>query len=162
VAFWVAVRTEPHRDRLALASVSLIAETFAPRTRIQVATRWRTVALFPSYLFARVEDRWWPIERSLGVSGIIKFGALPARVPDDEIAALFARADADGLIRLPAAPPTSRLRPGTRVRVLDGALRGVEALYIGQSAQDRETILLTILGAARQVQIGPGMIRAMR
>jgi hypothetical protein len=40
----------------------------------------------------------------MGVAGVVKFGTVPARCPDEEIARLIASADPDEIIRLPARP----------------------------------------------------------
>jgi hypothetical protein len=68
--YWIVVRSEPGHDRLAVAGVTLAGfETFAPKTRSPVGVRSRTVPLFSTYFFARVEDRWQTIERAIGVAG---------------------------------------------------------------------------------------------
>jgi transcriptional antiterminator RfaH len=123
---------------------------------------WKTAPLFAGYFFCRIVDRWWPVEHSLGVASLIRFGgAAPTPVPDAVIAALLERADRDGIVRLPtAAPTTSRLQPGARVKVVAGPFRGVDALYVGQTAAERETILFELLGGARTVEIARGLIAA--
>jgi transcription antitermination factor NusG len=77
-------------------------ETFAPKTRIRAGARWRTAPLSPSYVFVRIIDRWRAVERSMGVAGVVKFGAVSARCPDEEIAKLIAKTDPDGIVRLRA------------------------------------------------------------
>ena len=64
--------------------------------------------LFPGYLFVRVVDRWRRIDRTMGVIGVVKTGETPARCPDNEIAALLARTDPDGIVRLSVPPFPSR------------------------------------------------------
>jgi hypothetical protein len=41
-----------------------------------------------SYLFVRIVDRWGILERTAGVAGVVKVGAVPAKCPNREIATL--------------------------------------------------------------------------
>jgi transcriptional antiterminator RfaH len=99
----------------------------------------------------------------MGVLSLVKFGDTPAKCPDEEIARLIALADPDGVVRLrPPGTPLGRsaFMPGARVTVTQGPLAGFDGLYAGMGAGDRELVLLTILGAQRQVQIAPHLIAA--
>jgi transcriptional antiterminator RfaH len=154
--FWAAVRTIPQHEKLAVETVTLNGfEIFTPRTRELVGKRWRTVALFPGYMFARVVDRWRALERSPGVLSVIKFGQMPARVPDAEIALLIERADADGVIRLDRSRDLARkpLAVGAKVQIVDGPLKGFRGIYQGMTARDRERVLLEVLGGERRVEL---------
>ena len=85
-----------------------------------------------SYFFVRIVDQWRIIERSAGISGVVKFGATPAKCPDEEIAQLLARADPDGVIRLNRSPASSASRnfePGAPVMIADGPFRGLGGVY---------------------------------
>jgi len=99
----------------------------SPRSERAPAAQWRTTPLFASYFFVRIVDRWRAIERSPGGLSIVKFGPTPARCPDQEIGRLLERADADGIIRLPAHPPGASppriLAPGVTVTIGDGPWR---------------------------------------
>jgi transcription antitermination factor NusG len=93
---------------------------------------------------------------------VVKICADPARCPDAEIAALIERSDADGVIRLssrhPSSPPRRVLTPGAPVAIADGPFRGLNGVYVGMSARERELILLNLLGAARPVEIAAGLL----
>ncbi len=162
--YWAVIRAVPNHDRLAAECVAQAGfETFTPRIRTRVGARWRTVPLFPSYFFARVVDRWRVLERSMGVAGLVKFGAAPARCPDAEIAALLSRADPDGVIRLsprPAGACARLLVPGSPVEIAGGPLRGFSGIYAGMSAQERELVMINILGGSRPVEIAAGLLGA--
>jgi transcription antitermination factor NusG len=122
----------PGHDRLAAESVAQAGfETFTPKIRTRVDSRWRTTPLLGVYFFARIVDRWRILERTIGVHSVVKFGAAPARCPDEEIAKLIARADPDGIVRLsrpPLQPARRILAPGAGVAIADGPFRGVEAI----------------------------------
>jgi transcription antitermination factor NusG len=157
MSYWIAVKAVSGHERLAVVSVTLAGfETFAPKMRTRVGARWCTVSLFGGYFFARIEERWRIIERSLGVACVVKFGPAPARCPDAEIASLLARADPDGVIRL--AP--RKFAPGAKVIVVGGPLAGFSGLYAGMAAHERELVLRDLLGAARPVALAAGRIIA--
>jgi transcription antitermination factor NusG len=141
----------PHHERLAHEGVALAFEIFVPRIRERTGARSRTTPLFGGYFFVRVIDQWRAIERTMGVAGVVKVGAVPSRCPDAEIAALLSRADPDGIIRLAAGrvqPPRRVLTPGAMVAIAGGPFRGFDGIYAGQTAQERELVLLNILGVA--------------
>jgi transcription antitermination factor NusG len=162
--YWSVVRAVPHHDRLAAECVAQAGfEVFVPKMRVKVGSQWRTTPLFAGYLFARIVDQWRVLERTLGVLSVVKVGTTPSRCPDSEIAALLERADSDGIIRLgarPPAPPRRVLTPGAPVAIADGPFRALTAIYAGQSARERELILLNVLGASRPVEIAAGQIAA--
>ena len=148
---------------MAYESVGLAGfETFTPKIRIKVGTQWKTRPMFGVYFFVRIIDQWRVLERTLGVLAVVKFGTTPARCPDEEIAALLARADPDGIVRLSARPPSTStgrvLTPGAVVAIADGPLRGLSAVYAGMSAPEREMVLLDILGGRRPVEIAARLV----
>lgn len=62
------VRGVPNHDRLVAESVAQAGfETFVPKIRTRVESRWRTVPLFPGDLFDRIVDRWRVLERTMAV-----------------------------------------------------------------------------------------------
>jgi transcription antitermination factor NusG len=162
MAYWAVVRAIPQHERLAAESVGRAGfETFIPRIRARSGSRWRTIPLFGVYFFARIEDRWRAIERAMGVLDVVKFGAAPARCPDEEIAKLIARADPDGVVRLQARPPSASSRtfaPGAHVAIANGPFAGLDAIHTGMTAHERELVLLHILGARRPVEIAAGLL----
>jgi hypothetical protein len=123
--YWAVARFLQGHDRLALAALAFTGyETFMPRMRQLAGMHWRTLPLFSSYLFVRVtKGIWRPIERTMGVAGLVKFDERPARCPDSEIARLLAMGGPDGIVRLPSVRPQHHVRgvsPGARVRITEG------------------------------------------
>jgi transcription antitermination factor NusG len=142
-----------NRERLAYENVVLRGfEVFVPKIRTRIGGQWKTVGLFPCYLFVRVVDRWRAIERSPGVLSLIKFGEQHGR--------LLERSDRDGIIRLPARPPppSRSLALGASVTIGDGLFRGLDGVYAGMTTHERELVLINILGASRPVEISTGLI----
>jgi len=134
MGYWCVVRAEPGHDRLAVAGVTLAGfETFWPKARVRIGARYKTQGLFSGYFFTRIDGAWLPIRRAIGVSGLIMAGAIPARCPPEEIAKLIARTDDDGVVRLTGRPQVANrpsFAPGDQVRIVDGAFRGFDALFV--------------------------------
>ena len=81
--YWAVARTAPNASPF--ESVGLAGfETFVSRIRVKVGAQWRTAPLFGCYFFVRMVDRWRVLERTIGVLNAVKFGASPARRPDEE------------------------------------------------------------------------------
>jgi transcriptional antiterminator RfaH len=107
--------------------------------------------LFPGYAFIAIELQWHAARWSPGVLGLIMDGTGPARVADSIIDGIRAR-ERGGLVEL--APPPG-LRPGDRVRVLQGPFAGHLALYAGMRPHERVLVLLQLLGGQQRVTL-PG------
>jgi transcriptional antiterminator RfaH len=162
MAFWAVARTLPNRERSAYENVVLRGyEIFTPKIRTRIGGQWKTSWLFPCYLFVRVVDRWRAIERSHGIISLVKFGETPARRPDEEVGRLLERSDRDGIIRLQARTSLSDSRiiaPGATVAIADGPFRGLDGIYAGMSGQERELVLINVLGRQTPVTITAGLV----
>jgi transcriptional antiterminator RfaH len=156
MAFWAVARCVTRHEGFAAQQLEAAGFTvFLPRTTLG--------ALFPSYVFVRVIDRWRRIDRTVGILGVVRFGDVPAKMPDADIAALQSRIDSHGLIRLPPPPPTparrKRIIPiGAKVKVASGPFRGFTGIYAGQTARERERILIDMLGRKAPVELLRGQL----
>jgi transcription antitermination factor NusG len=149
--YWCVARIASRLEALVIASLEAEGfEAFAPK--IHSANR-RVIPLFFGYLFVRVVELWQPIDRAHGVIGLIKFGDTPARCPDVEIMRLRSRMDANGFIVLPRPPGRSAFKAGDKIMIAKGPLAGLQGLHTGLSANERETVLLVLLGAQRRVAV---------
>jgi transcriptional antiterminator RfaH len=151
--FWTCSQTLGGREAYAAERLKDAGFTvIAPK----IETRRTVEPLFRGYVFALViEGRWLKINHTYGVIGVIRFGLVPARVPDREIEILRSRMDATGIIRLPAPPPPTPRRAfkkGDRVKVTSG-FASFDAIHTGMTAKQREIVLVTILGATRKVEV---------
>lgn len=113
----------------------------------------RTESLFPRYVFIRSDPSTQslaPIRSTRGVSGIVRFGMLPACVPDLIIEQIRARIDdADGFVKL-ALP---ELQAGAKVRINEGPFSGLDAIFMSHQGDDRVRLLLTMLNSDREIVI---------
>jgi len=105
--------------------------------------------LFPGYCFLTVEAQWYAARWSIGVIGLIMDGIRPARVADQIIDDLRKR-ERNGLIEL---FPRFGLKPGDRVRILQGPFAGHLGLYAGMRAHERVLVLLALLSGQQRVEL---------
>jgi transcription antitermination factor NusG len=158
VGYWAAAQLQPQRDRLAAHFLSLAGfVTYYPRIRVARPSRPDgSSPLFTGYMFVQIESQWHVAERSPGVIRLVKAdGGRPAHVADAIIGDLRRREDIDGLIALPAPP---RLRRGAKVLITKGPFTDKVAIYQGMKPQQRVEVLLTMLGAQRQLMLPKGAI----
>jgi transcriptional antiterminator RfaH len=159
---WYLVYCKPRQEAVARKNLERQGyETYLPLTRELRRRRGVRISaigpMFPRYLFVHLDrktDNWAPIRSTLGVVSLVRFGQAAARVPDDLIAALRAREDAQGIQRLPPAA----YKPGGRVRLTQGSLAGYEGIFQAVTGRDRVAVLLDILGRRARTVVDSGAI----
>jgi transcriptional antiterminator RfaH len=141
---WFAVSTKPHQERIAERTLQRLGiETFCPllRERKWIRRRQQTKVgpLFPGYLFARfcIEESYRAVIYARGVKSIVRFGPDPAVVDETLIEGIKARLD-EGYLTV----PTTSFRPGQIVRIANGALNGLEAVFEKELTGSQRAILL--------------------
>jgi transcriptional antiterminator RfaH len=163
---WYLVLTKPFAERTAQRNLQRQGyDVYCPRLVRPVLrrSRWveRVVALFPRYLFVQLDaarQSIGPIRSTLGVSGIVHFGVEPACVPREIIDELRGRADpVSGLHRLQRC---RAFDPGAPVRVIAGALEGLQGIFEREIGEDRAVILLNLLGRRTPVCVDSGLLTA--
>jgi transcriptional antiterminator RfaH len=163
MAFWACAQTHPFKTKLAITNLTAIGfTTYVPHIVERIRNHGkivnRTTLLFPTYIFISIDLQWHAICAAPGVIRLIRDGMAPARVPDRVIADIRAR-EVDGLIQL---PERQQLRPGARVRVVGGPLRGLEGLVADMSGSERIGVLLHLLGSQRRIEISKDQVAVAR
>ena len=162
---WYCLRAQRKQEHVAAAHVRILGDVgvFCPRIRFRRPTKggyiWVTEALFPGYFFARFSLReMLPLVRSAhGVSSVVRFGEFYPEVADSIIEEL--RVETEDRVIGESIPP---LAPGDRVRLVGGALAGLEAVVTHVlPGNERVRLLLEFLGRetvaeARTEHIVPG------
>jgi transcriptional antiterminator RfaH len=123
-------------------------ETYAPRCKF----KGKVTLLFPSYLFVSVNERWYPIVASPGISQLIMTGETPARLPDAVLSALRRREGPDGFVRLPRAQRLG-FQKGQSTRIMRGNFAGHLASFERMSGPERCKVLLALLGGRVSVEL---------
>lgn len=161
-ARWYLLYTKPRAETVARTNLERQGYgVYLPLVRQPRKRLGRRVSvigpLFPRYLFIRLDtetDNWAPIRSTLGVVSVVRFGQLPAAVPDPLIADLRRREDEEGVQVLPA----ERYERGARVRITSGSLTGYEAIFLGRTGKDRVQVLLEVLGRHTRTVVERGAI----
>jgi transcription antitermination factor NusG len=100
-------------------------------------------ALFPGYLFVRMNDRWQKLRNTYGVIDVVMMGGKPDYVPKAVMKALRNNMDKDGIVTLPRQRKPE-LREAVEIKV--GAWQGFTGLYDGLNSEGRIRVLLSMFG----------------
>jgi len=155
---WYCVHTRPLKEEQAAAfcRVTLGLETYYPRLKrqktIRRVRRIVTGPLFPRYLFCHFDMALYyrAVRYAPEVIDVVSFGGKPAVVEDVLIEEL--RSWAGEAVDVITLQPS--LRPGDRVEITDGPMRGLQAVILrGRDDRERVTVLLSILECRAQMMI---------
>jgi len=157
VLSWYCLRTGPKQERLAMNMLraETSVECYCPCIRFKKArssgAAWVTEALFPCYVFARMNLRasWRHVASISGVRSIISFGGQPAAIGDEVISGLKEHFREDAVLEI-----QPEIQPGKEIKVVSGTFKGMRALVTKVlPARRRVAILMEILGMEREVEI---------
>ena len=155
--FWYAVNTKTRCEAFACGSLERLGvEVFLPMLKEGKAARGRrctvTSPLFPGYLFARfdVPGQYRAVTYARGVKQIVSFGGGPS-VVDESIIEVIRGQARDGVIEL----SDNRFSPGQVVRIKDGPLYGLEAIFEKKlSGTSRAVLLLKAISFQARIILG--------
>lgn len=162
---WYLIHTKPLGEGLAQMNLERQGyQAYLPRASqaVRCHGHWqhRVVALFPRYLFLRLDEGrqpLGPVRFTTGVASVVRFGSRYTIVPDEVVDGLLARVDPDtGLHRLGCE---ADMAPGTPVRVRQGPFDGLDAVFERPAGPDRVLVLLELLGQAVSVDVSSGSVR---
>jgi transcriptional antiterminator RfaH len=140
---WHVVHTKPRAEARALENLERQGfEVFLPMITLQKVRRAKlasiTEPMFSRYLFLRttaaMEDLS-VVRSTLGVSQLVRFGTVPAKVPHAWVEAM----------RVQPAVQETLHKPGDKVLLADGMLKGLEAVYMHTDGEMRAMVLIELL-----------------
>ncbi len=140
---WHVVHTKPRAEARALENLERQGfEVFLPMITLQKVRRAKlasiTEPMFSRYLFLRttaaMEDLS-VVRSTLGVSQLVRFGTVPAKVPHVWVEAM----------RVQPAVQETLHKPGDKVLLADGMLKGLEAVYMHTDGEMRAMVLIDVL-----------------
>lgn len=149
---WYAVHSRPKQEQRALENLQNQGyEAWLPMIAVEKLRRGRVTEviepMFSRYLFIRLDmefSNWTPIRSTLGVSRLVSFGNRPAPIADELIQALR---------HMPDRAPERLLQPGQAVRMIDGPLKGLEAIYQHADGEMRAMVLVDLLSKQHSVAV---------
>jgi transcriptional antiterminator RfaH len=155
---WYLVYSKPRQEQCSLEHLERQGfECFLPLIAIEKLRRKVIVVvqepLFPRYLFIRLdasqEGRSWnPIRSTTGVSRLVSFGQVPAKV-DDLLVDTIRASVAD------AGVQQRHFKPGEVLRINDGPFAGLEAVYQMPDGEARVMVLIDILSKKVSLSLEP-------
>jgi transcriptional antiterminator RfaH len=159
---WYLIHTKIRQESVALENLERQGfECFLPLIRVEKLRRGSLQvvqeALFPRYLFIRLgtgmeSQSWAPIRSTTGVSRLVTFGHILAKIDDDLVADMRAHTESSEVV-------LRHFEPGEQVVVTHGPFVGVEAIYQMVNAEGRVTLLLNILSKQVKMVVAPSMVR---
>ena len=155
---WYLVYSKPRQERCSLEYLERQGfECFLPLISVEKLRRKVIVVvqepLFPRYLFIRLdasqEGRSWnPIRSTTGVSRLVTFGQVPAKV-DDQLVATIRASVSDASVR------QRHFEPGEIVRINDGPFAGLDAVYQMPDGEARVMVLIELLSKKVSLSVEP-------
>jgi transcriptional antiterminator RfaH len=128
--------------------------TYLPTVTQCLPGKTQESAFFPGYVFVQVALHDVPpsrINATPGVIRLLEFGGVPQVVPDAVVAGIREQVEQ---LNAQGGLPTHRFQPGDNVRLTNGPLRGLEAVFLGSTTpRARVLILLKFLSRLNEVQV---------
>ena len=149
---WHVVASYPKAERRAHAALHLKGyEPYLPLLTVRRSDRsYHTSALFPGYLFCRLDLRrpWYPIRYAPGVYGLILTNGVPSICPEAAVDALRASEP----FRATPRPETTQWLSGALCSPANGMFQGHRAVILAIHPPNA-TIGLMFLGQLRQIRM---------
>lgn len=148
---WAVVMTKPNCENIAMANldnqgfVSYLPRFLHRRLDGVIVKK----PLFPRYIFTWIEDRWYAIRGTYGVSYLLMGEGGPVELPNSVVESIKRREGPDGFVLLDGQVPAGQFKIGERVQAVDGPLVDKFLIYDGMTARARVRVLINMLG--RQV-----------
>jgi transcription elongation factor/antiterminator RfaH len=153
---WYTLYTKPNAEYQVAASLQKREiQTYLPEIEIAKDRRGRDrKPFFPCYLFIKADLRVVGLSRvrwTPGLRRIVTFDDWPVPLPDEVINLIRCKL---GEINAAGGQPRHTFRPGDSVRITDGSLQNMLAIFEGPTTPaQRVRVLLTFLGHARRVSV---------
>lgn len=152
---WYALYTKPHKEEQVHDLLQTRGfDVYLPR--VHLSRKGKVVQskepLFPCYLFANFNIRetgLYPVQWTQGLRTVVSFCGEPAVVDESIVSYIRERAQEDL-----QSNRACRFRPGQTVRITQGPMRDLAAVFDGTlSATGRVRILLAVLGQEARCEV---------
>ncbi len=159
---WYLIHSKPRQENVAKEQLERQGyETYLPLAPVRRRKRGRAYSviapMFPRYLFIYLSnetDDWRPIRSTIGVSVLVKFGEVPAKLPNKLIEKLRDREDDEGIQVL----ENIEFSKGDQARIAEGPFEGFEGIYQCRTGKDRVILLLKIAQNAVNIELSAEQI----
>jgi len=142
---WVVVMTAGNRERRVLRHMAGLP--LLPYLPFYLGWRSRPAMLFRNYIFVHyVEETFGLLFRLPDIIRILMNNGNPSLLPDDVIESIKSRENNNGIVVLPERPKQIFKKGQTLKVTQNGPMYGQFVIYKGMTPQDREQVLLSMLG----------------
>jgi transcriptional antiterminator RfaH len=146
---WHLVHTKPRGETRAMENLERQGfEVFLPMISLQKVRRGKlsnvTEPMFCRYLFIRTTSIMQDlslVRSTLGVIALVRFGAVPAKVPNDWVES----------IRLQPAVQEKLFNAGDKLLIGHGMLKGLDAVFVQPDGETRAIVLINLLSKSHMV-----------
>ena len=118
----------------------------------------RIEPLFPNYIFIHLDKNtanFNALRSTRGVNGFVRFGGMPATVPNEVMATILALEHSSDNQHT-AQPAFSA---GEKVHITEGPFAGLQAIYNMPKGEERCLIFLDMLGKQQHIEIDEAALR---
>ncbi len=155
---WYLLRTKFRQENRAARELSQQGiKCFLPVYRkeklVQRKKIIREEPLFPQYIFVLIDlekNNWISIKSTRGVSNIVVFGSGPSVIHNDVITEIR---------KLELLPPEPLLKAGQAIKIIDGPLKGLDAIYDAPDGGARSLILINFIQKNQNLIIDNNLIQ---
>jgi transcriptional antiterminator RfaH len=162
---WYLVHTKPRQEGIALENLQRQGyPCYMPILPVEKVRKGALTLieepLFPRYLFIQLgqgseAQSWSPIRSTLGVSRLVRFGADPAKVADELIAALK---ENEAQFKI---APKKAFEPGQRVVITQGPFAGVEGMFHMSDGEQRVMVLIDLMSKQVPLKLAPNELKSL-
>jgi transcriptional antiterminator RfaH len=157
---WLLLQVKPRQELRALENLERQnGECYCPRIQVERLSRGKRVKveepLFPGYLFINAQPEqngltYTSIRSSRGVSKIVVFGVEPIKIPGTLIEEIKLLEDAN----LTCINAEGLPQAGDQVDILEGAFKGLQAVYSHTDGQQRSIVFISLLHQQTPASLG--------
>ena len=159
---WFLIHTKIRQEQVAQENLERQGfSCFLPKLWVEKVRRGKLVTveepLFPRYLFIRLDtslsgQNWGPIRSTTGVSRLVTFGNVPAKI-DDELIDVIRVQSGTGQVQ------QRQFEAGDQVVITQGPFAGIEAVFQIKDGESRVMVLIEILSKPTRLALPPTAIR---
>ncbi len=146
---WYLIQTKPRSEKVALENLTNQGyKCYLPMMKVEKVINKQIevqkLPLFPRYLFINLEldfesKSWTPIRSTRGVSNLVKFGEIPAKIHDELVEYIYSKE------HLSESKIEPLYQSGQKLKIVDGPFSGFESIYQGMDPEMRVMVLIEFM-----------------
>jgi len=164
IKHWYAVQTVPRHEKkvgqqLGMDGLDIFVPAISKESKWSDRTKIVEQPLFPGYIFllsGDIQNHRKFLHKNRSVLRILSNGTAPAEIPPSEIESIRHVVQARAI-----ASPASYLSLGQRIRILNGALRGLEGILLRVAGENKLIVSVSLIQRSVSISIEGYEIEAL-